>query len=98
MFTNQLEKSREATDAANIRSAYAEVMAAALSDPDNDHTATVEKKQTQDKWQSAVEIAGVSVTVDSNDINSTTTTTVQYTHSDGKVKIDGKEVTTSFMS
>lgn len=27
VFTNQLEKSREATDAANIRSAYAEVMA-----------------------------------------------------------------------
>ena len=31
VFTNQLEKSREATDAANIRSAYAEVMAAALT-------------------------------------------------------------------
>ena len=32
VFTNQLEKSREATDAANIRSAYAEVMACALTD------------------------------------------------------------------
>ena len=31
VFTNQLEKSREATDAANIRAAYAEVMAAALT-------------------------------------------------------------------
>lgn len=31
VFTNQLEKSREATDAANIRSAYAEVMACALT-------------------------------------------------------------------
>lgn len=35
VFTNQLEKAREATDAANIRSAYAEVMAAALTDSDN---------------------------------------------------------------
>lgn len=31
VFTNQLEKAREATDAANIRSAYAEVMACALT-------------------------------------------------------------------
>ena len=30
-FTNQLEKAREATDMANIRSAYAEVMACALT-------------------------------------------------------------------
>lgn len=30
-FTNQLEKAREATDMANLRSAYAEVMASALS-------------------------------------------------------------------
>ena len=32
VFTNQLEKSREATDAANIRSAYAEVMASGDKD------------------------------------------------------------------
>ena len=32
VFTNQLEKAREATDEANIRSAYAEVMACALTD------------------------------------------------------------------
>ena len=31
VFTTQLEKSREATDASNIRAAYAEVMAAALT-------------------------------------------------------------------
>ncbi len=40
VFTSQLEKSKEATDMANIRSAYAEVMAAALTDtaedPDDD--------------------------------------------------------------
>ena len=32
IFTSQLEKSKEATDLANIRSAYAEVMSAALTD------------------------------------------------------------------
>lgn len=32
IFTNQLEKSREATDAANIRAAYAECSAAALTE------------------------------------------------------------------
>ena len=31
IFTSQLEKSREATDAANIRAAYAEVAAAQLT-------------------------------------------------------------------
>ena len=32
IFTTQLEKSREATDIANIRSAYAEAMAEAIAD------------------------------------------------------------------
>ena len=35
IFTTQLEKSREATDAANIRSAYAAVQAAALLQDDS---------------------------------------------------------------
>lgn len=36
IFTSQLEKAREATDAANIRSAYAEVQAAALTEESKD--------------------------------------------------------------
>jgi Tfp pilus assembly major pilin PilA len=32
IFTSQLEKAREATDLANVRSAYAEISAAALSE------------------------------------------------------------------
>lgn len=32
IFTSQLEKAREATDAANIRSQYAEVMVEAITD------------------------------------------------------------------
>lgn len=37
IFTSQLEKSREATDLANIRSAYAEVMSAGLTDTGATH-------------------------------------------------------------
>ena len=38
IFTSQLEKSRESVDAANIRSAYAEVVAAALTGEVDDVT------------------------------------------------------------
>ena len=52
IFTSQLEKARESTDAANIRSAYAEVMAEALTqDTPADVTRTVTLKQQQDGWQ-----------------------------------------------
>ena len=54
VFTSQLEKSREATDLANVRSAYAEQMAAYLTS-DNKTAITainVPVKQTIDKWQS----------------------------------------------
>ena len=54
VFTSQLEKSREATDLANVRSAYAEQMAAYLTG--NNTTAipdiNVPAKQTIEKWQS----------------------------------------------
>ena len=56
----QLEKAREATDAANIRSAYAEVVTAAMTEnPTNNVTRTVKLTQTQDGWQGSVpRIAG----------------------------------------
>ena len=38
VFTTQLEKSREATDLANVRSAYAQVMVDALDDGATTHT------------------------------------------------------------
>ena len=69
IFTTQLEKSREATDAANLRAAYAEVMTCALTgETDNANGVVVTKagdgtivvtssavscKQTQTGWQSA---------------------------------------------
>ena len=96
VFSGQLEKSREATDAANIRSAYAEVVAASLTDQSKDASAKVEKAQTQDDWQntSLDNIAGVDI----DEINSTDDTTVKYTASTGKLQIDGNDVTTSFIN
>ena len=56
IFTSQLEKSREATDAANIRSHYAQVMAEAISSGQNvngkDLYGAVQLKQTTDGWSS----------------------------------------------
>ncbi len=98
VFSTQLERSREATDAANIRAAYAEIAASAITDPDTAKTATVSKKQTQADWQSASslkDIAGVPIA----DIHSNTATTVAYTGgTDQKITIDGKDVKSSFIT
>ena len=67
IFTGQLEKAREATDAANVRAAYAAVSTDVLLDPQgNDtannitydtnkktYTATVTAVQTEPEWQTA---------------------------------------------
>ena len=63
-FTNQLEKAREATDMANLRGAYAEVMVSALAgEEDNDvvydaakgtWTKKVASTQKVDGWQTAL--------------------------------------------
>ena len=54
VFTTQLEKSREATDIANTRSAYAEVVAEAIAaTTPADLSAEVKLKQQQDGWQGA---------------------------------------------
>ena len=52
VFTNQLERSREATDMSNIRAAYAEVVADYLSTgAKSSKTATVTPRQTVSGWQ-----------------------------------------------
>lgn len=66
VFTSQLEKSREAVDLSNVRSAYAEVMTAALTNDgtvkytvdqavikqaDGTFKAVVTLKQQQNDWQ-----------------------------------------------
>ena len=54
IFTAQLEKSREATDKANVRSAYAELVADYLTWDGTSAIAAIEvpAKQTQNNWQS----------------------------------------------
>lgn len=51
IFSAQLEKSREATDAANIRSAYAEVSADMLTNDSSDKSIEVPAKQKKAGWQ-----------------------------------------------
>ena len=51
VFTSQLEKSRESTDIANVRSAYAEVVTNYLSKGDSSTKINVEAKQTVADWQ-----------------------------------------------
>ncbi len=70
VLTVQLEKTREAPDLANVRAAYAKVMAAAMLEDksaevfkDGMYQMTVSLKQKQDDWQSyPVTIANVTVT------------------------------------
>jgi prepilin-type N-terminal cleavage/methylation domain-containing protein len=50
VFTSQLEKSREATDIANVRSAYAEVVTNYLTDNDSTTKITVKAQQTVPGW------------------------------------------------
>ena len=50
VFTSQLEKSREATDLANIRSAYAEIVVEAIDNNATTTTKTVTLKQQSDGW------------------------------------------------
>lgn len=60
VFASQLEKAREATDLANVRSAYAQVSTEALLG-DSEATVTVDLKQKQADWQSvdSVNIGGI---------------------------------------
>ena len=51
IFSAQLEKSREATDAANIRSAYAEVSADMLTNESSDKKVEVTAKQKKADWE-----------------------------------------------
>lgn len=56
IFSSQLEKAREATDAANIRSQYAEVMTTAITAESNvnqnhETYAPIELRQQKDEWQ-----------------------------------------------
>ena len=94
VFTSQLEKSREATDLANIRSAYAEVMAKALTESTADVNASVDLKQQVDGWAtSPAEVAGA--TLPDSVATKGGSVDIVYTASTGKVTIGGVEVSGS---
>ena len=69
IFTSQLEKARDATDAANLRAAYAQVSADLLTNSDPAVTSKTSEavKITGQKegFEGISEIAGVSTTTDS---------------------------------
>lgn len=54
IFSSQLEKSREAVDAANIRAAYAEVVSNKVSGEEKTST-TVTLTQEKENWQNTFE-------------------------------------------
>ena len=54
-FASQLEKSREATDLANVRAAYAQVMTEVITSSNDTQTQTVALTQKQDGWQSGTD-------------------------------------------
>lgn len=86
IFTSQLEKAREATDLANIRAAYAEVVADGLTDPTKTHTATVTMKQTKDGWDTSdVNIAGVPLTSLTSIAGKNKTVKIQYVPASGSL-------------
>lgn len=63
VFTTQLEKSRESTDLANLRSAYAQVMTDVLTwDGSGDiDPVVVNAQQTQASWQNAGDSATANI-------------------------------------
>ena len=62
IFSDQLEKSREATDAANLRAAYADVMAEAITNGAGS-TVKVQQHQQKKEWQNTSITFPVNVTV-----------------------------------
>ncbi len=56
VFSSQLEKSREATDLANVRAAYAQIMAEAIGTENYPEPIPVKLKQKQSGWQTGLPI------------------------------------------
>lgn len=96
IFSAQLEKAKEATDMANIRSAYAEVVAAYLGDSTKGYTISVDLKSSTDDYVSDknAEIAGVKYET----ILKNASPCVVKIDEKGKVTIGGEDAKTSNIS
>ena len=85
VFTAQLEKSREAVDAANIRASYAQIMADAITSDETVDTSkySVDLKQEKTGWQTKFDFP--------TNLKENATTepakdaTVTFTYADGEV-------------
>ena len=99
IFSAQLEKAKEATDMANIRSAYAEVIANYLGDSTQDYTIEVKLKSNKDDYVSdkSAEIAGVKYEDILKGDSFQNPCEVKVT-ADGKVTIGGQTAKTSNIS
>ena len=99
IFSAQLEKAKEATDMANIRSAYAEVVAAYLGDSQK-HEASVKLKsdiKSDFKSDKTAEIAGVKYEDILSGSDAKNPCVVKVA-ADGTVTINDKPATTSNIS
>ena len=83
IFTSQLEKSRESVDLANIRAAYAEVVANGLTEPNSNYTITVTEKQVRSEWQTDNSITVAGVAISSISAGSGVTVDVKYNKDTG---------------
>ena len=61
IFASQLEKAREATDAANIRDAYAEMMTEIISDGETTKKYQVNLSQQKDDWQTTFDFPATEI-------------------------------------
>lgn len=92
VFTAQLEKAAEATDIANIRSAYAEVVVSAMEN--TTLTKTVTKQQSKDGWEasnSSAKIGDTAIT-DIDADGGSGTITVSYTKDADTITLGGATV------
>ena len=98
VFTAQLERAGEATDAANARAAYAEVMAEYITNPSGVEPKTFTLQQGQAGWQNddiyaglknleTTDTKGVTVTVSEKSASVTTGSQGQVSYEDGEVTI-----------
>lgn len=80
VFSSQLEKSREGTDAANIRSEYAVVMTEILTSGDSEFTGkhSVKYKQRTSGWQNTDVLTGLSAL--SHSVTDSADTSVELTN------------------
>lgn len=98
IFSAQLEKAKEATDMANIRSAYAEVIANYLGDSTKGYKISVDIKSDTTNWESgdSAKLGGVKY----EDLINTDgkTSIVVECSKEGKVTINGLPVQISIVS